>query len=792
MTTDTSSGDVVAEAVPFPADRHSGVPIGLRRHLAPEAVAGDAVYLVGESGVTALQGRSVPLLVDLLDGTRDAPAVLAGLRRGGVPAAAAEAMLGALDTAGLLVPHAPVAPAGPTGVPDAPADLHDPAVLAYLDAAGLDALSAADRLASTTVGLHVLDGSTAGRLLTEELTGALRGAGLRVDPVTGPSAVPGRLTVVACADYGDPALAAVDREHRRAGSPWLVVKPSGVQVWAGPVFRPDAGPCWTCLAARLTANRPVHAHVRAQRTAGAAAAPPADVRFPPAVRLACAAAALLASSWVLRPGHSAVDRIWTCTGAALGVVEHPVTARPQCPTCGDPGIVARRAARPVELGPRRKAYSGDGGDRAAAPEETLRRYRHLVGPVTGVVTEVRRDERGPAFFQSCRSGLNRAAVAPGPAGMRSALRCDNGGKGVTAVQAEVGALCEAVERHSGTFHGDEAVVHGSFRELADRAVHPDAYRLFDPAQFARRAAWNAAHSLFQQVPEPFDVDAVIPWTPVWSLTAQRHRLLPTASLYYRAPGPGGLTADSNGCAAGASPEDAVLQGLLELVERDAVGIWWYNRTSAPLVEFDPADPWIRELTAVYAGLGREVWTLDVSSDLGIPVVAAVSRRVGAPREDIMFGFGAHLDRAVAVRRALTELNQSMPAMIEMECSGPPADDVDMRRWMDGARIADHGYLAPARDLPPLPPDDPAHVATTDLHVDLTAVRTALETRGLEVLVLDQTRPDVGLPVVRTVVPGLRHFWSRFAPGRLFDVPVQLGRTAAPTPLDQLNPFPIFM
>ena len=45
--------------------------------------------------------------------------------------------------------------------------------------------------------------------------------------------------------------------------------------------------------------------------------------------------------------------------------------------------------------------------------------------------------------------------------------------------------------------------------------------------------------------------------------------------------------------------------------------------------------------------------------------------------------------------------------------------------------------------------------------------------GLDFLVLDQTRPDIGVPVVRVIVPGLRHFYRRFAPtGRLYDVPVK--------------------
>jgi hypothetical protein len=51
--------------------------------------------------------------------------------------------------------------------------------------------------------------------------------------------------------------------------------------------------------------------------------------------------------------------------------------------------------------------------------------------------------------------------------------------------------------------------------------------------------------------------------------------------------------------------------------------------------------------------------------------------------------------------------------------------------------------------------------------------------GLDFLVLDQTRPDVEVPVVRVIVPGLRHFYRRFAPGRLYDVPVKLGLRKRP-------------
>ncbi|MBM4312401.1 MAG: hypothetical protein FJ122_00615, partial [Deltaproteobacteria bacterium] len=73
----------------------------------------------------------------------------------------------------------------------------------------------------------------------------------------------------------------------------------------------------------------------------------------------------------------------------------------------------------------------------------------------------------------------------------------------------------------------------------------------------------------------------------------------------------------------------------------------------------------------------------------------------------------------------------------------------------------------------------------------TCVRIARE-RGMEVLVVNQTRLDIGLPVVKVVVPGLRHFWRRLAPGRLFDVPVALGRLDRPLAEEELNPIACFI
>ncbi|MGW6932588.1 TOMM precursor leader peptide-binding protein [Lentzea sp. NPDC054927] len=741
--------------------------IGFKRHLRPQIVRGEAVYLFGESGVTAIQGSHVETLALLLDGTRD----LAGLLRDAaedLTVDQVERMLARLAAAGLI---------GSRGTEDGSAGIE--ASLAYWDAAGLDPT---DAVAATTTSLVSV--VAIGDLDRDALAEALHRNGLTVTSGSGD------LTVVACADYLAPELRDIDASHRAAGTPWLLVKPVGAQVCVGPFITPGDGPCWRCLATRLSANRSAEAHVRA-RCGQRGPAPRPAIGLPSLRAAALEIASAEAAKWLAGLRHETQRSIWSYDSLTMRVTQHEVRVRPQCSGCGDPGMVARRAFDPVELTSRVKRSCDGGGHRSSSPQEVLDTYRHLIGPVTGIVRDIRRSDNGPAFFNSFWSGSNIAAAGEGLEGLRSSLRVETGGKGVTPLDAEVGALCEAVERRSGAFCGDEAQVSGSYRSLGELAIHPDTVQHYHPRQFEDRDAWNASHSKFQHVTTPFDEDEVMNWTPFWSLTEQRHKFLPTGMSYFGAPCPPSVTSNSNGCAAGSSIEDAVLQALLELVERDAVAIWWYNRTPMPGMDLDSFhDTWIDECREVHASLGRELWLLDVTADLGVPVMVAVSRRTGGPREDIMLGCGAHLDPRIAARRALTELNQCMP----MVCEPVRLDafDGDTRHWFEHARIDEQSWLAPDPAVPPRDSFHHGYEHRRDLADDIRAVQDTLEARGMEVLVLDQTRPDIGLPVVRVVVPGLRHFWSRFAQGRLYDVPVQLGRLDRPRTLEELNPIPLFM
>ena len=120
------------------------------------------------------------------------------------------------------------------------------------------------------------------------------------------------------------------------------------------------------------------------------------------------------------------------------------------------------------------------------------------------------------------------------------------------------------------------------------------------------------------------------------------------------------------------------------------------------------------------------------------------------------------------------------------------DDPDADAWLATATVDGQPYLQPDPALRPRVPADFGHVRRDDVRDDVEWLVATMAAGGLHTLVLDQTRPDVGMPVVKVVVPGLRPFWARFAAGRLYDVPVRQGRLAVPTGYHDLNPLPLFL
>jgi oxazoline/thiazoline synthase len=234
--------------------------------------------------------------------------------------------------------------------------------------------------------------------------------------------------------------------------------------------------------------------------------------------------------------------------------------------------------------------------------------------------------------------------------------------------------------------------------------------------------------------------------------------------------------DTNGCAAGATRTDALLGALLELVERDAVAIWWYNRLTRPAVDLASFDsPELRALQAGFAAVGRSVHLLDITTDIGIPAYAAVAPL--ADGSEPCFAAAAAVSSRQAACKAISEAAQICFWAARKEKDG------DLLTWLRSTNVNHSAYLRPCGSVAATPCSDLAPQAALDLCV------RRLEAIGIDPLYVDLTRPEIGLPVIRTFAPGLRHFWARLAPGRMYSVPVGMAWLDRPHQEHELNPIP---
>ena len=216
-----------------------------------------------------------------------------------------------------------------------------------------------------------------------------------------------------------------------------------------------------------------------------------------------------------------------------------------------------------------------------------------------------------------------------------------------------------------------------------------------------------------------------------------------------------------------------------------------RRPAIDLTTFD--EPYFATWQERYRAANRETWALDLTSDLGIPSVVTVSRRIDKPRQDILIAFGAHFDVKVAISRAMTEMNQFLPAVLNVTAGSEEYlfPDPEQQHWWRNATLENQPYLMPVEGRSRTA-SDYYDLTTDDLAEDVRLAERIVARAGMEMLVLDQTRPDIGLPVVKVVVPGMRHFWTRFAPGRLYDIPVRMGWLDNPTAECNLNPIGMFL
>lgn len=367
-----------------------------------------------------------------------------------------------------------------------------------------------------------------------------------------------------------------------------------------------------------------------------------------------------------------------------------------------------------------KKYKKD-THRSLPPEETLSRVESKM-PTAGItrvadITDL--DRIGIPVFSSIR-----------PMAARGAISVYNG-KGATPTEARVSAMMEGIERYSAEV-GDRELITSRFSALGDDALNPADLIL----------------------PQSADPDDEIPWVYGYDIMNDEEILVPASAVFH--PLPEGhkrlFRTNTNGLASGNEPEEAVFHGLSEVIERDAWALVEASRNTGPIIR-NVGNGLAGELMDKFAKADVAVYLKDITSDIGIPTCAAVSDDLKLRDPTLLTnGMGTHTSAGVAVLRALTEVAQSR--LTQIHGAREDTKQADLRRQMGYDRVKrmnKHWFdTTDTKDFSEVKSYD-----SDDFLDDIKYMLARLEEAGMNrAIVVDLTREEIGVPVVRVLVPGL--------------------------------------
>ncbi|MFI5899973.1 TOMM precursor leader peptide-binding protein [Streptomyces cyaneofuscatus] len=459
------------------------------------------------------------------------------------------------------------------------------------------------------------------------------------------------------------------------------------------------------------------------------------------------------------PADRALPQVTRIDLATLATATFPLLPEPLCPACVSEVPDTAEAAR-MELGPTPKP------DPDGYRLRTLGSYplptAALANPVCGAL--------------GSDTWINPASTTTAPVAGTHFVRGYAGLNDVTwsgqanrYATSRTLAYLEGLERYAGTHRrrGTSPVV-DSYRNLAEQgqALNPADCGFYAPETYAS-----------DPLISPFDPDRAIPWVWGHSLRDDRPVLVPARLAHYSA----GVDADnfvfecSNGCATGGSPEEAILFGLLELVERDAFLLAWYGRARLTAIDLTTATtPAVRSMLDRAALHGYDVHAFDTRMDLAVPVVTALAVRRDGGHGTLSFSAAAGFDPADTVEAALSEVLTYIPHLPYQVAERRTELEAMERDFSKVLHLKDHAqlyglpsmvrhaaeYLEPEAVLPleeVFADWQPLRPRTGDLLDDLRCLRDQLTGAGYDVIAVDQTTPEqhrMGLHTVSTTVPGL--------------------------------------
>jgi ribosomal protein S12 methylthiotransferase accessory factor len=387
----------------------------------------------------------------------------------------------------------------------------------------------------------------------------------------------------------------------------------------------------------------------------------------------------------------------------------------------------------------------------------LARLRSFVSPLSGVVRATAETLAAPDEHRLISIGCE---LSDGTPTIGSPLESYTGSEHWLRDAAEAAAIGEALERYAGSYVPTERLVVTSADELGLCAVEPERFALFSGAQYGEPSFPF----------RPFRRDTVVSWVEGFSIPDGERAYLPAQLVYmpWRRQELAEVRigyATSSGLACAPTVEEAVLTGLLEVLERDAFMLVWHNRLSLPLLDWSDDADLLRLDRRYFAPTGLRYSGVDLSVFVDVPTVLGVVHgalgRLGA------LGVGAASAPTVAVawRKALAEAFSvqrwvrdqafEQPDRLEGPATAIRTFDDHTLYYASAERARRAAFLDASgerRSTSEIAPLEGANVLEL-----IEGVARRLAERGMAAYAVDVTSPDVrsgGLRVVRVVVPEL--------------------------------------
>ena len=369
-------------------------------------------------------------------------------------------------------------------------------------------------------------------------------------------------------------------------------------------------------------------------------------------------------------------------------------------------------------------------DKIFPPEETVRRFKEKLKKVNLDILEytVRIDNGRlgiPVYFSSC--GKDAINII----GTKKQM-----GKGATPQQAEASAVMELAERYSffSFCKNPKNFFIEKYRNIKDRAISFDmiARSVNDDSD-----DMEISRKIFEDLP--------LKWTRAFNLTRNQEVAIPFNWFF--------TINEFNGPSAGNCVEEAISQGICEIIERHVSSIISRNRLNVPLIHADSAtDPMVVEMIQKFRNNGIKFYLSDFSLDMGIPSVGVLAYDpLNFPgKSEIVWTAGTTPDPQKALSRALTEVAQlagDFNTGSSYEASGLPK----FTKVQDADFIINPGKEV---DL-----DTLSDLSNENIKVEVQNLISALSKKGMEVIVVDTMHPLLELPAFYTIIPGA-HFRER--------------------------------